>query len=44
MASPEKQTSSIRRNKTAKAGKKRKTENRNKGTTKSKAELFGDDQ
>ena len=44
MASPSLQTETIRKNKLAKAGKKRKAKNRNHGTTKSKAELFGDDE
>lgn len=42
MASPTKITKFRRKRKKARAGKKRKAANRNKGTTKSKAALFGD--
>ena len=44
MASPAKQTSMIRKRKQASAGKKRKAGLRNQGTTKSAAELFGDNE
>ena len=43
MASPTKIVESIRKKKNAKSGKKRKAAARNNGTTKSKAELFGDE-
>ena len=43
MASPTKNVKGIRKAKDAKAGKKRKAKIRNHGTTKSKAELFGDE-
>jgi hypothetical protein len=42
MASKTKKTEFRRRRKAAKRGKKRKAQNRNKGTTKSSKELFGD--
>lgn len=42
MASPTKITEFRRTRKKARAGKKRKAALRNKGTTKSRAELFGD--
>lgn len=42
MASKTKKTEFRRRRKAGKAGKKRKAVNRNKGTTKSHKELFGD--
>ncbi len=42
MASASKRTETIRSNKKANAGKKRKAQNRNKGTTPTKAALFGD--
>ena len=42
MASKTKKTEFRRRRKAGKAGKKRKAQNRNKGTTKSRKELFGD--
>lgn len=43
MASATKVVKIRRKNKAAKAGKVRKAEIRNNGTTKSKAELFGDE-
>lgn len=42
MASASKKTETIRTNKRANAGKKRKAQNRNQGTTPTKAVLFGD--
>lgn len=42
MASKTKKTEFRRRRKQAASGKKRKAENRNQGTTRSKKELFGD--
>lgn len=42
MASPTKHTETVRNRKRKKAGAKRKAKNRNEGTTKSAAELFGD--
>lgn len=42
MASPTKRTERKRKQKQAKAGKTRKAANRNKGTTRTAAELFGD--
>jgi hypothetical protein len=42
MASKTKKTEFRRRRKKAAQGRKRKAANRNKGTTKSKKELFGD--
>jgi hypothetical protein len=42
MASKTKKTEFRRRRKISKAGKKRKAQNRNKGTTKSAKVLFGD--
>ena len=42
MASKTKKTEFRRERKQSKAGRKRKAKNRNKGTTKSKKELFGD--
>lgn len=43
MASPTKQTESIRERKKSTQGKKRKAKERNQGSTKSAAELFGDE-
>ena len=43
MASASKITEFRRKRKTAKAGKVRKAKNRNQGTTRSAAELFGDE-
>ena len=43
MASPEKQTSKIRERKQAAQGKRRKAKLRTQGSTKSAAELFGDE-
>lgn len=42
MASPTRITKFRRKRKKAKAGRKRKATNRNKGTTKSPKQLFGD--
>lgn len=42
MASKTKRTKAIRKRKKITSGKKRKTANRNKGTSKSAKELFGD--
>ena len=42
MASRTKKTKAIRKNKKSNAGKKRKTANRNKGTTQTKEALFGE--
>ncbi|HEX4924593.1 MAG TPA: hypothetical protein VFV50_10925 [Bdellovibrionales bacterium] len=42
MASKTSATENKRRNKKVKSGKKRKAKNRNKGTTRTKKELFGD--
>lgn len=42
MASAATRTGTIRRNKRTKVGKVRKAKNRNKGTTKTAAKLFGD--
>jgi len=42
MASKTKRTETVRARKKKTSGQKRKTENRNKGTTKSKKVLFGD--
>lgn len=42
MASPTKKTDLIRKNKKANSGKTRKKKNKNKGTTPSNEELFGD--
>ncbi len=42
MASPTKQTELIRERKKSNQGKKRKAKDRNQGSTKSAAELFGD--
>lgn len=42
MASPTKQTELKRKRRDSKSGKVRKAANRNKGTTKSAEELFGD--
>ena len=42
MASPTKQTKIIRKAKKKRIGQKRKGQERQQGTTKSKAELFGD--
>ena len=44
MASPTKQTESIRKRKKTAQGRKRKAAIRNNGTTKSAAELFGDNE
>lgn len=44
MASPTKKTSRIRERKKGKAGNTRKAQLRNQGTTKSAAELFGDNE
>jgi hypothetical protein len=43
MASASKRTDTVRRNKKTLRGKVRKAKNRNKGTTKSAAKLFGDE-
>ena len=43
MASPTKQTEIIRERKRSNQGKKRKAKERNQGTTKSAAQLFGDE-
>lgn len=43
MASSAKQTATIRKRKTAKIGNKRKAQLRNKGTTPTPQELFGDE-
>lgn len=43
MASATKKTKAIRRNKSKNAGKVRKTKEQNKGTTVTKAVLFGED-
>ncbi len=43
MSSPAKQTSLIRKRKRTKMGKKRKAKDRNQGTTKTPADLFGDE-
>lgn len=42
MASKTKKLELIRKNRNSKMGQKRKAKNRNEGTTKTKAELFGD--
>lgn len=42
MASASKKTKAIRENKRANSGRKRKAQNRNQGTTPTKAVLFGD--
>lgn len=42
MASKTKKLELIRKNRNTKMGQKRKAKNRNQGTTKTKADLFGD--
>lgn len=44
MASPAKQTATIRKRKKSKAGNKRKAKLRNNGTTPTAAQLFGDEE
>ena len=44
MSSPSKQTETIRNRKRGNAGSKRKAKDRNSGTTKTPAQLFGDEE